>query len=338
MELDAPRPYEPDDATVTLILQLHSEDLEELFNADKGKGRDDDVSDARLAAAAYQQELQMMGTLLADRSMSRSLTRAVISDATLLNESLAEENDTARDRAFAHTLAGDIPPAATTEKGPPLNDLDDGFIARLAVRYVSEGNNMGGPFNDTVDNDDSTVAESSARAASRQGNSPTASRQCIACDATKPLFDVCRTPCGHFYCQECIQNLFKSSTTDETMFPPRCCRKVIPLASVKIYLSASTVQEFEKKSMEFQASDSIFCSQQDCSSIIPRAKITGDQAICENCGTQTCTTCKTKAHDGDCPQDVATQQTLETARKHGWQRCYNCRRLVELVYGCNSIV
>ena len=337
MEADTSRPYEPDDATLTLILQLQSEDIEELLNAGKGKGRDDEISDAHLAAATYQQELHTMSTRLDDRHMSRSLTRAVISDAALLNESIAEGNTAASDRALALSLGGvntrSVVRSAVSQN-VSADDPNDNFLARLAALYV---NSVDGSLEDSVDNESPAAAESSTWAASRPATSTTASCHCVACSFMTPRSDVCQTPCGHFYCQECIQNLFKSSTADETMYPPRCCRQVISLSSVQMYLSPSALQNFEKKSIEFETSDRTYCSRQTCSSFIPPDHVTGERATCEECGTHTCTICKSNAHDGDCPQDVRTQQLLETAREHGWQRCYNCRRLVELDIGCNHI-
>lgn len=333
-----PHSHELDDATATLILQLQSEDIEELLSAKKGKGRDGDVSDPDLALAAYQQELQEMKTILADRSMGRSLTRAVITDAALLNESLMEESAAARDRTLAHSLAGLKASSATPQQTTPASHLDDEFLARLTALYVSGCENEGDALEDTVQSDGPAAAESSAWAASRNNASNTTSGHCTACDSTKPLFDVCQAPCGHSYCQECIQTLFELSITDETLFPPRCCRERIPLQSVKIYLSPLVVQIFEEKSIEFETSDRTYCSQLACSSFIAPANITGEQATCKECGTHTCTICKNSAHNGDCPQDIATQQVLEAAREHGWQRCFNCRRLVELDIGCNHIV
>lgn len=335
--MELARPFEPDDATVTLILQLQSEDIEELSNASKGKGRHDEISDANLAVTIYQQELQTMSTILADRCMSKSLTRAVINDATLLNASLAEENAAASDRALAHSLAGVNPSSAVPEQTIHLNDA---FIARLAARYVSEwddGDSASDAPDGRLHNNHHAAAESSAQAELRHRTLTTASRDCTACNSTKPLSEICQTPCGHFYCQECIQTLFELSTTDEALFPPRCCRLAIPLHSVKIYLTSAAAQIFEK-SMEFRSSDRIYCSQQVCSSFIPRVNVTDEQATCEQCGTKTCTICKNNAHDGDCPQDVATQQVLVSAREHGWQRCCKCRRLVELDHGCNHMM
>ena len=337
MEIEAPRSQALDDATAALILQLQSGDIEELLSANKGKGRDGEFSDTNLAIATYQQELEAMSTILADRCMGKSLARAVINDAVLLNESLAEENAAARDRALAHSLAEVGAPSAAAEQTTAAYDLDDGFLARLAALYVPGCDNGRDSLGDTAHGNGPAAAESSAWAASREKTSNKASRHCTACDLTKPLFDVCQTPCGHFYCQECIQILFELSTTDETLFPPRCCREPIPLQSVKIYLNSTVVRIFEEKSIEFETSDRTYCSWPTCSLFIAAVNITDERASCKKCGTQTCTICKNNAHDGDCPEDIATQQALEAAREHGWQRCYNCRRLVELDVGCNHM-
>ncbi len=337
MDVDTTDSFEPDEATAALILQLQNEDIEELLNASKGKGRDGEFSDADLAVATYQQELQMMSIIVADHCMSRSLTRAVIRDGALLNNTLAEENTAASDRTLAQLLAGFTAPSTAPIQTTAADDLDDDSIARLAGLYVSGWNSEDGVSEDTLDSDGSAAAESSAWAVSRLRTANTASRPCAACNLDKPLSDFCQTPCGHFYCQECIQTLFELSTTDETLFPPRCCRLEIPFSSVKIYLTPALIQIFEKKSVEFQTSDRTYCSRQVCSTFIPPVDITGEQATCKQCGTQTCTICKNNAHDGDCPQDVATQQVLEIARENGWQRCYICRRLVELDVGCNHM-
>ncbi|KAL9127128.1 MAG: hypothetical protein Q9217_003936 [Psora testacea] len=115
MEVDAHRPNEldcVDDATASLILQLQNSDIEELLSASKGKSREGEFSDADLAVAIYQKELQERNAILADRCMSRSVAQAVITDAALLSQSLAEERTAAGDRVLAHRLAGIVAPAA----------------------------------------------------------------------------------------------------------------------------------------------------------------------------------------------------------------------------------
>ena len=123
-----------------------------------------------------------------------------------------------------------------------------------------------------------------------------------------------------------------------TLFPTRCCRRGIPLTSAKLYLKPAFVCKFEQKTIEFKSPHRTYCSLSTCSSFITWVSITGEQATCTVCGTITCTICKSDAHSGDCPEDTATQQLLETAREEGWQLCYNCRRLVELDAGCNHMM
>ena len=201
MEIQEPHSQELDDATANLIIQLQCKDIEELLGASKGKGRDGEKTDADIALATYQQELQTMNTILTDRYMGKSLTRAVISDATLLNESLAEENAAARDRVLAHSMSGVNAPPAAPGQTTVAQDPEDGFLARLAALYVSGYTHDDDVMEDTVHSDAPTAAESSTWAASRQKSSMATYRHCAACGSAKPFSDVCQTPCGHFYCQ-----------------------------------------------------------------------------------------------------------------------------------------
>ena len=215
-----------------------------------------------------------------------------------LKESFTEENATARDRALAHRLVGIATPAAAPEQTIVRDALDESFMATLATLYVSCKNDEGDVSENTLGGTGEAAAESSTSTASRQKPLTGTYPQCIACDLTKPLLDIFQTPCGHHYCQECLRALFKLSTTDETLFPPRCCRQEIPLPSVKLYLSSALIDLFEKKSIEFKTSDWTYCSQPTCSSFITSVNISGDRATCTACGTHTCTICKNTAHDG----------------------------------------
>ncbi len=318
MRVNAPRLDEldrVDDATANLILQLHNRDIEELLDASKGKGRDGEPSDADLAIATYQKELQERKTILADLYMARSLTQAVISDAALLGKSLAEEKTAMEDRALAHRLAGINAPSAASEQRTAGYTLDDRSLARLAAICVSGRNDENDTLENMTDANSPGAAESSAWAASRQTPSIAVHRQCTACDLKKPLFDIIQTPCGHHYCQECLRTLFERSTTDETLFPPRCCRQEIALQSVKKYMSPVLLHTFALKSIEFKISDRIYCSRPACLSFITPVNTTGERATCLVYGTHTCTICKSNAHDGDCPEDTTTQQVLATARE-----------------------
>ena len=325
-----------DDATAALLLELHISDIEELLSTSKGKGREGECTDADLALSIYQGELKERDAVITDSRMARSLTHAVLTDAATLTY-FSEEHAIAQDRAFARGIAGAHVNLPATEPNTGDFGLDDSLLSRLRVFHVSGENKEFDHSGPTVQGNDSSTAESSAMAASRKNTMPSVHCQCTVCDTEKPNYEVCQTPCGHQYCQECLHTLFELSTTDETLYPPRCCRQEIPLASAKVYLDPVLVHTFEQKSIEFKSSDRIYCSQPTCSSFIPTTSIIDERATCAICGWRTCTICKGNTHDGDCPQDIATQQILEVAREAGWQRCYSCRRLIELDVGCNHM-
>ncbi|MCJ1469235.1 hypothetical protein MMC07_007868 [Pseudocyphellaria aurata] len=215
MELNAPildQPDSLDNATTALIQPLRTHDIEEdILQARKGNGRDDDQSDAGLASATYQQELQRGITSMADERKSRSLAQAVISDAALLHVSHAQEDIAVRDRALAVTCDTSGAPTVTPEQTTAENALDDGIIARLATLYVSDGNN------DLSQDVEPAAAKSSAWAVSCRKPSAVVLCHCTACNAEKPLLEIFQAPCGHDYCQECLSTLFRQAITDETL-------------------------------------------------------------------------------------------------------------------------
>lgn len=324
-----------DDASAALILQLQREDAEALLQSSKGKNREDEVSDIDLAIGFLQQDLQATTTFLMDRCMSRSLARAVVTDSACLTDEIAREDSLANDRLVAERIqrGGEVECARGTLGDPGLDDL---CIARLTALYVSSPS---GECISAVDDDekDPATSESSRSAAVRSEASNTTRYECVACGQHHRAFETFRTSCGHDYCQACLSELFNLSTMDETLFPPRCCRQPISLTAARLYLSSDLVRRFQQKAIEFQSSDRTYCSQPTCSMFITAADIDGERATCTACLQQTCTICKGNSHDGDCPQDTATQQVLAAAAAEGWQRCYNCRRLVELDIGCNHM-
>ncbi|KAL8685279.1 MAG: hypothetical protein Q9224_005880, partial [Gallowayella concinna] len=306
-----------DDASAALILQLQREDADELQRLDKGKGREDAVSDPDLALQLYQQELQQTSTVLADLSMSRSLARAVIADSAFLTNAVAREDAFANDRLVAERLDSGEEVDWGTEgcsEDPKLGDL---FIARLTALYVL---GTGDDGTSSVNyNPDSTISESSQWAAARENTSETTRHECVSCTEPKRPFESFQAPCGHYYCVKCLVQLFDLSTTDETIFPPRCCRQGISLTSARLYLGSELFQRFQEKSVEFRTGDRTYCSRPTCSAFIAPVNIIGERATCNSCFTETCTICKGNSHDGDCPHDTAIQEVLQAAAEQGWQ-------------------
>lgn len=157
----------------------------------------------------------------------------------------------------------------------------------------------------------------------------------MACTEDREFTDVARVPCGPEYCKERLQDLFRASMIDESLFPPRCCR---PMAcgALRLFLTSDLIKEYQQK-IEFDTPNRTYCSSPQCSTFLRGEDIIEDRGTCPHCSTSTCTICKLPRRDGDCPAGIDLQLVLVTARGSAWQRCYFYRQLVELNYGCNHM-
>ena len=185
--------------------------------------------------------------------------------------------------------------------------------------------------------DENVVAESSATAAARGERQNEDLVQCASCTEDKPRTEVLTAPCGDLYCRVCLAELFQRSMTDETLFPPRCCRQSIPLEQARPLLEVNLATEFEGKFIERSTADRTYCHNPRCGTFIPPATIQNDVGICPTCGRRTCSMCKAASHQGDCPNDTGLQQLMATAGGERWRRCDRCRRFIELTIGCNHM-
>jgi hypothetical protein len=330
-----------DEASAALIIQLQIQDSQQLSEEYEGtgKGREGELSDTQLAINLYREDLQRHASIVADRQMTRSIARACQTDGNVLEASLSQEQTAASDRATACRLGGvadpnHIPPWVVTSE-----EMDDEFLAKLSAIYIqtpAEELNFKSAAIEAASGSEHSEPESSNWAATRQ-TARAQYRRCTACQEYIRFFDTARVPCNHEYCRDCLQDLFHASMTDDSLFPPRCCRRPITTGSVRIFLTAELIKQYEQKKVEFDTPDRTYCSNPLCSAFIRSEAITNEQASCPDCGTTTCTLCKATSHGGDCPADTALQQVLQTADENGWQRCYSCRRLVELDIGCNHM-
>ncbi|KAK2745110.1 hypothetical protein FQN57_004017 [Myotisia sp. PD_48] len=139
--------------------------------------------------------------------------------------------------------------------------------------------------------------------------------------------------CRHPYCRECLQRLFWTAVKDEFLFPPQCCHQRIMVSGVESLLTEDILKAVTEKQEEFDRSRT-YCVSARCSALILPEHIDGNQATCIKCGTITCTLCKGEAHASDCPKDTHMEQLHELAAEKGWQKCFWCRRLIELEAGC----
>ena len=321
-------PYEGlDDETAQAILDIEIADLVEAEARAKlsKQGTAASDGDAVIAVSLLRRNLEEVRRNISDRRMTQSIAAAVVTDGPLVSSRAQQEETARRDREMARQLQNGRQ-AQPTSSAPPLPEVNDAFLSKLAGLYVSEtaGRALMHPEVPREERDKATGAILPQRTR----------HQCCACQDTKSYFDVIKAPCGDEYCRDCLRELFEASYTDETLFPPRCCRQTIPIDNPEIILALgkALTAKYESRRIEVETKDRTYCTI--CSTFIPPTAIHDKSAQCPACSFYTCSTCKHAAHRGPCPDDPGDEQVLELARQEGWQRCNNCNRVIELNHGC----
>jgi hypothetical protein len=320
-----------DEATATLAIRLQLDDLSELELIDKGKGNADNLSDAAIARQLVQDELLQTQTFINDLRMTRSIGSAVLSDGLILSDYELQERLTAAEQQLQRRGI-DSPAILRVHDQRNNPEIDDTTLSQLCSRYVAQPESS----NQKVISGNGTGEASSS---SQGGNSRKRPLQelCGVCNELQPVAHLSRLLCGHIYCYQCLQQLYETCTKDEQLYPPRCCRQIIVTRSIRHLLHADLLCRFEEKSQEYESKDRTYCVSPTCSKFIHPREIVKSQATCGACGTITCSRCKGTFHQGECVQDPGEKVVLDTAQQHGWQRCYACRNVVELAYGCHHM-
>lgn len=311
------------------MIGLQLEDLNEQLSLRKGKSPEtQQLSDEDLAFQIQQEEFERTLTELADIRMAHSIGRAVQDDGASIVILQGEESRAAADREMACDLGGEI-----AESMPFLLNLrtDNDSLSFYSALNVDDDD---GHDNNTTFT--SVVAESSTLAASRHGRHLDNRHECVACNEES---EVVQMPCSDYYCRRCTVRLFEGATTDETLFPPRCCRQTIPNSLVRHFLGRDLAARVERKAIEYGTPNRTYCYSPACATFIEPGYINRDVGTCPKaqCGRRTCVLCKKPAHHGDCPTDDNVEEVLELSQLEGWQRCSSCRQMVELRTGCNHI-
>ncbi|KKY39061.1 putative ibr finger domain protein [Diaporthe ampelina] len=324
---------ELDEQTARLIVQLQLEDLNEVSSKAKDKGPKGAPTDFACALAIYENDLKAVN----DREMAQSIAYAVRTDSQIIKEVLAEEQQASEDRRMALEANGTAAPALPVRtEGAAVNgghdEIDDNLLEKMSAIYMGDGEIDNACEEDAIYNDDSAPGFDVTNK-----KNPAAKRRCCTCGDDVPFYDVARAPCGHEYCRGCLQELFTLSLTDETLFPPRCCREPIPAEKNRFFLTSQLLSQFQARKVEMETPDRTYCHVPECSKFIPPDNIEHQIGRCVVCNARTCSVCKAAAHVGDCPEDPATKVLDGIAAENGWRRCNGCRRLVDLMAGCNHI-
>ena len=337
-----------DDETAALIFKLQLEDIDELLDTSnrKGKGKEGVVSDQEVAFKLEKEELERNAMILLDRSMSKSIARAVFHDSDQIAYAEAQEMQAFVDRIIALRLGGvqvDAYPTTVARPAPSVvsENLDDELIEKLSAIYHETP---------TEDNDHNAMVKTLVKRARRNGTGQNAESStwaatrkvershCVICEESVPFYDVARLPCDHECCRACLMEMFQAATVDESRYPPKCCQEISPYPeNVRLFLTMEMINKYLEKKIEWETKNRIYCANKQCGKFIRTEFVYVDDAHCPACDSLTCTMCQEAAHNSDCSKDEELLRTLELVKENGWRRCESCRRIIELKHGCNHI-
>lgn len=325
-----------DGADGALALRILLEDLAEAAGRQngKGKGKEGETNDAALSLSLWKEELLATRQKSMDRRMALSASDAIATDQNAICQIERSERMAQADREMALAVSrGQAPPTSSPSKEDntkihetsDFEDLDP--ISQVLSSLMSE-----------------LSIESESRALGEPGPSsgrPLFARlvKCVSCLDQIPASESLDSPCGHVYCEICMQQLFLNATRDEGLYPPRCCGMTVPAGIALRLLSYQELREFAEKGIECSTTDRTYCADPKCSTFIPSWSISDELATCPRCQKITHTLCKSLEHPfKDCPCDESLQKVLKLAKAEGWRRCFNCRTMVQLSRGCNHMI
>lgn len=312
-----------DQQTRSLAIAILRQDIQEAMAATTGEQGQLEY-DSQVALDTYLADLEAQPTLVSDRAMAQSIVQAVHHDDGIVAAALAQEKQAESDRKAALQLHenGHLP------KIPDSPNPDDNAIIDDEIRTQLEAEYNLRPRDDNED-DEHIYPRRLPKI-----------RPCLICDEKVQFDDLARLPCSHEYCRGCLKDLFTLCLTDETLYPPRCCKQHIPETEtqIKVFLGPQLLGRFLARKLEMDTPNRTYCHRADCNKFIPPQGIKEENGTCPKCESKTCCICKGVAHQGfDCPQDESARSLLELASRSGWKRCFQCGRMVELSYGCNHI-
>jgi hypothetical protein len=318
-----------EDEMVALTLQLDEINIRE--ESAKGKHRADDVPDLELAYSSYSTDIKARLAFLKDSRLAHSMATAVNRDARAIALAIESEEQARQDRHYATRLSNQQPNIdidSNVSKASHENFAQQ-IIATVSIWEKDE---------DHIIESEAGPSMAYAERQSRALDQLAEEHQCEVCFTNFRAANLVSLPCGMRYCKQDLQGLFVRATTDETLYPPRCCGESIPLQLIQPELSVDELQAFREAEVEFTTTNRTYCSNVRCGKFVPPVDITDGRAACKSCDMDTCTLCKHEYHlGGDCPDDPSILETLALADEQGWQRCYSCRAMVELEYGCNHM-
>ncbi|KAN0093675.1 hypothetical protein V8E51_016859 [Hyaloscypha variabilis] len=293
-----------DNETAVIIIQLALDDLNQLFQEDQGTAQQRTNSGARRALERRRDELQR----LLRRRGGAPLTTAGRSGS-------------------ASTLPAQEPVQ-------PKAEQDESNQTVVSERTSTSTYRIPGAW-------PSDEGPSQLQSQVREILRAVPQLMCHICMDEFDLTDGLTLSCGHPCCRDCLNEIYRGATADESRYPPRCCAsQSIPLEQSRPLLEAQVFREFVDKQVEWETRNRVYCSNRNCGAFIRPVNIRGRDARCTSCRMRTCAECKKATHAASvpCATDEELRGALNVLERNRWRRCKGCRNGIERTYGCSHMV
>ena len=341
-----------DDLTFAFFIQVQLEGMRDLRQRSMDEKTQVTVLDSEVAHSDYERKLEKLQKIIYDRGLDQYNSSAVKINAavTTNHQQVPEKLSTVE---FDHQTDHNTTPATTIDTGvftklteenntigdhPAASSLSD---VNHSIKSAHTDADAAGELLQRLLNITNQVINSSRlkteSESSPRSNTGTEKLRCVSCLEDKHPADVTQAPCEHLYCRDCIVQLFEASKTDESLYPPCCCNKVILFSYVKDFMQDDFIRECVLKWIEWSTPQSTYCAEPTCSTFIPDWQTSRSIGVCSSCQKSTCTICKEENHAGECATSMTNQTLLALATEMGWTRCFFCSRMVELETGCNHV-
>ncbi|KAK0383055.1 hypothetical protein NLU13_8971 [Sarocladium strictum] len=319
-----------DPETLLLIIQLQQDDAQALVQE-----AHPDTQEAQAQPLRFHEQVEVIDTNHTSATPgAEAITVEEVADTTDQSSEPANLDDEL-EASQPELSAAKTPSVGDTTASAPPEDIDE-------EDAVSESDSLPDlelifPFVIDESGSSDDISERGQFSSDETGAQKRTRITCISCTTTTCKANTLQFPCSHFYCLDCVVDLHRAATTDESLFPPRCCAQVLPYDLARPILSEDEAEKYELKAIEYRTKDKTYCHQQTCSKFIPPRDIDGLKARCGECRAKTCTLCKQAFHEGACPADDQTADVLHYIDAQGWKCCPGCKNAIELNTGCNHM-
>lgn len=176
--------------------------------------------------------------------------------------------------------------------------------------------------------------------------------ECLICFSEPE--DPRTAPCGHLYCQTCLQGYLISSI-ETRKFPLKCvgnqntpiCTTEFPIPFIGKALPKTDMDDLFaavfNDYIQLHIKDFQYCPTPDCSNVYSTTT-TGEMVTCSECFVGICTTCNVEAHDGQTCAEYKGLDPVEGDKlfqewkeKAGVKACPTCGTSIEKNGGCNHM-